>query len=46
MIKKICLIIYLTLLVVSCGKKSDPIYQEKTGLIKIKVYGTTDIVVV
>ena len=30
MIKKICLIIFLTLLVVSCGKKSDPIYKEKT----------------
>ena len=30
MIKKICLIIFLTLFVVSCGKKNDPIYKEKT----------------
>ena len=30
MIKKICLIIFLTLLVFSCGKKNDPIYKEKT----------------
>ena len=26
----------------SCGKKSDPIYQQKSGLIKIKVYGTSN----
>jgi|TARA_B100000035_G_scaffold132831_1_gene112863 hypothetical protein len=44
--KKILIILFLLATIVSCGKKSDPIYQEKTGLIKIKVYGTTDIVVV
>ena len=28
--KKICLIIFLALLAVSCGKKNDPIFKEKT----------------
>tara|TARA_B100000963_G_scaffold353549_1_gene368435 strand:+ start:5070 stop:5198 length:129 start_codon:yes stop_codon:yes gene_type:complete len=28
MIKKIYFIIFLTLLIGSCGKKSDPIYKE------------------
>ena len=28
MIKKICIIFVLSLLVTSCGKKSDPIYKE------------------
>ena len=30
MIKKFCLISFLILLVVSCGKKNDPIYKERT----------------
>ena len=40
--KKIFIILCLVVLSVSCGKKSDPVYQEKSGLIKIKLYGTTD----
>ena len=28
MIKKIYIIIFLSLLVISCGKKGDPIYKE------------------
>ncbi len=44
MLKKIIIILFLFTSVLSCGKKSDPIYQEKSGLIKMKVYGTTDIV--
>jgi len=42
--KKILIILFLLITVISCGKKSDPVYQKKSGLIKIKVYGTTDIV--
>jgi len=44
MTKKILIILFLLIVVISCGKKSDPVYQKKSGLIKIKVYGTTDIV--
>ena len=44
MIKKILLVIILIAFTFSCGKKSDPVYQEKSSLIKMKVYGTTDIV--
>ena len=44
MTKKILIILFLLIAVISCGKKSDPVYQKKSGLIKIKVYGTTDIV--
>jgi len=44
MVKKIFIILFLLISVFSCGKKSDPVYQEKSGLIKMKVYGTTDIV--
>ena len=29
MIKKIYIVIILSLLIISCGKKSDPIYKEK-----------------
>ncbi len=29
MIKKIYIVIILNLLIISCGKKSDPIYKEK-----------------
>ena len=28
MIKKIYIVIFLSLLIISCGKKSDPIYKE------------------
>ena len=41
MLKKIIIILLLCVPLFSCGKKSDPVYQEKSGLIKIKVYGTT-----
>ena len=44
MLKKIIIILFLLIPILSCGKKSDPVYQEKSGLIKMKVYGTTDIV--
>jgi hypothetical protein len=29
MIKKIYIFIFISLLIVSCGKKSDPVYSEK-----------------
>ena len=29
MIKKLFILIFLSLLIASCGKKSDPIYNEK-----------------
>ena len=44
MLKKIIIVLFLFIPIFSCGKKSDPVYQEKSGLIKIKVYGTTDFV--
>ncbi len=44
MIKKIIIILFLFVPILSCGKKSDPVYQKETGLIKMKLYGTGDIV--
>ncbi len=44
MFKKIIIILFIFVPILSCGKKSDPVYQEKSGLIKTKVYGTTDTV--
>ena len=44
MIKKIFFTLIICFMIFSCGKKGDPVYQEKSGLIKMKVYGTTDIV--
>tara|TARA_B100001250_G_scaffold334175_1_gene300026 strand:- start:53 stop:193 length:141 start_codon:yes stop_codon:yes gene_type:complete len=44
MFKKIIIFLFLLIPIISCGKKDDPVYQEKSGLIKMKVYGTTDIV--
>ncbi len=41
MLKKIIIILIFLIPIFSCGKKSDPVYQENTGLIKMKVYGTT-----
>ena len=29
MIRNIYIVIFLSLLIISCGKKSDPIYKEK-----------------
>jgi len=40
MIKKIYIIFFLCLLVMSCGKKGDPVYEEnnkKSENIKLKV---------
>tara|TARA_B100001113_G_C20758320_1_gene469755 strand:+ start:60 stop:188 length:129 start_codon:yes stop_codon:yes gene_type:complete len=36
MIKKIYLIFFIAILFVSCGKKGDPIYKEKSS----KIFGT------
>ena len=44
MIKKIYILLLITIILFSCGKKSDPVYQEKSSLIKMKVYGTTSVV--
>ena len=41
MIKKLFILIFLSLLIASCGKKSDPIYNGK----KLEMF-TTDINVV
>ena len=35
MIKKIYIIIFVTILITSCGKKGDPIYKEKNQNTKI-----------
>ena len=42
MIKKYIIILFLLIPIFSCGKKSDPVYDKKSGLIKMKVYGTSD----
>ena len=42
MTKKIIIILFFLIPIFSCGKKSDPVYQEKSGLIKMKVYGTSN----
>ncbi len=42
MLKKIIFILFLTLPIFSCGKKGDPIYKEKSGLIKMQVYGKSN----
>tara|TARA_B100001121_G_C18507445_1_gene535002 strand:+ start:61 stop:201 length:141 start_codon:yes stop_codon:yes gene_type:complete len=44
MLKKIIIILFIFIPFLSCGKKSDPVYDKKSGLIKTKVYGTTKIV--
>ncbi len=40
MYKKIVLILILLIPIISCGKKSEPIYQEKTGLNNWKINGS------
>ena len=35
MIKKIYIIIFITILITSCGKKGDPVYKEKNQNTKI-----------
>tara|TARA_B100001741_G_C16520775_1_gene584622 strand:- start:721 stop:852 length:132 start_codon:yes stop_codon:yes gene_type:complete len=42
MLRKIIIILILLIPIFSCGKKSDPVYDKKSGLIKMKVYGTSD----
>tara|TARA_B100002052_G_scaffold254801_1_gene244589 strand:+ start:148 stop:279 length:132 start_codon:yes stop_codon:yes gene_type:complete len=42
MCKKLIILLFLFIPIFSCGKKSDPIYEKKSGLIKMKVYGTSD----
>ncbi len=44
MLKKIIIILFIFIPFLSCGKKGDPIYEKKSGLIKMQVYGTTKIV--
>ena len=44
MLKKIIIILFIFIPIFSCGKKGDPIYQEKSGLIKTELCGTSDIV--
>mgnify|MGYP001292199693 CR=1 len=41
MLKKLFIILFLLIPIFSCGKKSDPVYEKKSGLIKMKVYGKT-----
>ncbi len=42
MLKKVIIVIFIFIPILSCGKKSDPVYEKKSGLIKMKVYGTSD----
>ncbi len=37
MLKKTIILLLLLAPILSCGKKSDPIYQENSQLIKLKV---------
>tara|TARA_Y100000768_G_C23511830_1_gene466323 strand:- start:286 stop:426 length:141 start_codon:yes stop_codon:yes gene_type:complete len=39
--KKIILILFLSITIIACGKKSDPLYQEKTGLNNWKINGSS-----
>ena len=38
--KNIILIIFFFIFVISCGKKGDPVYQDKTGLNNWKINGS------
>jgi hypothetical protein len=40
MFKNITLILFLIIILFSCGKKEDPFYEEKKTLIKNKTYKT------
>ena len=42
MLKKVIIVIFIFIPILSCGKKSDPVYEKKSGLIKMKVYGTSN----
>ena len=40
MIKKICILIFVTIIISSCGKKGDPVYKEEnqtSGKISVQV---------
>jgi len=39
--KKIILVLFLSIIIMACGKKSDPLYQEKTGLNNWKINGSS-----
>ena len=39
--KKILIILFLLATIVSCGKKSDPMYQEKKSLSNWKINGSS-----
>ncbi len=41
MFKKIFIISYLLIILISCGKKSDPVYQENSGLNNWKINGSS-----
>ena len=40
MFKKIIIILFLLIPIISCGKKGDPVYQDKTGLNNWKINGS------
>ena len=39
MIKKIIIMFFVTILIVSCGKKGDPVYKESKILIQTTING-------
>ena len=41
MLKKIIIISFLLISIFACGKKAS-VYEKKSGLIKMKVYGTSN----
>ncbi len=34
MIKKICILLFASMIICSCGKKGDPVYKEKNQNVK------------
>ena len=40
MLKKIIIIFFLLIPIIACGKKGDPVYQDKTGLNNWKINGS------
>ncbi len=41
MFKKKIIILFLLILIISCGKKSDPFYKEKSSLNNWKINGSS-----
>ena len=39
MIKKITLTLILCFMIISCGKKGDPVYKDSKKLVKTKMFG-------